>query len=588
VKYSASSNLQKVLLNEYVKIWVKLFLTFYFNLFFISLISKKWKSMKHLLYILLLITSNLIGKSEIFIRISQVGFLPNDIKTGVILSNIQLKDSNFKIYNTFDNTFEYEGVIGESEGEFGSFKYSYKFFFSKLDKVGKFKIHIKTYKSFQFEIGNAIYSPIVKELMRFFPIQRCGYTNPVGHKVCHIADATSIIDGNKTINKTIDVTGGWHDAGDYVKFLSTTALTTYTLLFAYDFNKEKFGFDYNKNDVPDILEEAKVGIDWLLRTQTDDNRFITQVQNLQDHDVGWRLPENDSLGFNRPGYVGIGKNTIGIYSATMALASRIWKEKFQNYDFSNQCLNSAEKYYNLKDSVPDIDSSGSGQYLDNKFEGKLSLAAIELYLSTNNREFLQDAKKYGSIAGAEYWWSYGNISTFAHYRLAKYDRRFAEMIKLSLNAFNKTRNSNLFGETVALGWGSNLTQIGTAIQAILYSEVSKSNEFDSIKIFVRDYLLGKNQWGISFVSNIGYNYSKNLHHQISYINKITLPGGFAAGPVAKSSIEGYKIPFSRKDNLARFQTESAYYRDDRMDYVSNEPTILSNAMAIFLFGYYIN
>ncbi|MBU0474689.1 MAG: glycoside hydrolase family 9 protein [Bacteroidetes bacterium] len=543
--------------------------------------------MKHLLIILLLITSNLFAKSEIFIRLSQVGFLPNDIKSGIILSNIQLKGSNFKIYNTSDNTFEYEGVIEESEGEFGNFKYSYKFFFSKLNKLGKFRINIKSYQSFEFEIGNAIYSPVVKELMRFFPIQRCGYTNPVGHEVCHIADATSIIDGDKTLNKTIDVTGGWHDAGDYVKFLNTTALTTYTLLFAYDFDEVKFGFDYDKNNVPDILEEAKVGLDWMLRAQTDDNRFITQVQNLQDHTVGWRLPENDSLTFNRPAYIGIGKNLIGIYSATMALASRIWKEKFCNVEFSEECLNVSEKYYNLKDSVPDVDSSGTGQYLDSNYEGKLALAAIELYISTKNRSYLKDAKKCGILAGAEYWWSYGNISTFAHYRLAKYDRHFVEIIKLSLNTFNKTRNSKLFGESVSLGWGSNFTQIGTAIQAILYEDISHNNEFDSLKISVRDYLLGKNQWGISFISNIGTNYSKNLHHQVSFKNKIILPGGFAAGPILKNSIKQYNLPFAQRDRFAKFQTDSAYYRDDRMDYVSNEPTIISNAMAIFLFGYFI-
>ena len=543
--------------------------------------------MKHIWIVLFLVTSQLFAKSEIFIRLSQVGFLPNDIKSGVILSNLELNESHFKIINSTNNKFEFDGKIGNDEGKFGNFKYSYKFYFSDFNKVGNYKIALKSYRSFNFEIGNSIYSPVVKELMKFFPIQRCGYTNPVGHEVCHIADATSLIDGDKTLNQTLDVTGGWHDAGDYVKFLSTTALTTYTLLFAYDFNNEKYGFDFDNNNVPDILEEAKIGLDWMLRAQTDDNRLIIQVQNLQDHDVGWRLPENDSLTFNRPGYIGIGKNIIGIYSATLALASRIWKEKFENEVFADECLTTSQKYYKLKDVVQDIDSAGTGHYLDNKHEGKLALAAIELYITTKDRNYLKDAKKYGLAAGAEYWWSYGNISTFAHYRLAKNDRYFLELIKQSLNSFNKSRNSKLFGETVSLGWGSNLTQIGTALQAILYSDISKTNEFDSLKISVRDYLLGKNQWGISFVSNIGSNYSKNLHHQISFINKITLPGGFAAGPVLKSSVQSYNLPFTQRDRYSKFQTEYAYYRDDRMDYVTNEPTIINNAMAVLLFGYFI-
>lgn len=543
--------------------------------------------MKRILIIIFIFTMQLFAKNEIFIRVSQVGFLPADFKSGVVLSNIELDNKQFKIINTDNNKLEFEGTVERDLGKFGNFNHSYKLNFSDFNKNGHYKITIKSNSSINFEIGNTIYSPVVKELMRFFPIQRCGYTNPVGHEVCHIADATSLVDGDKIINQTLDVTGGWHDAGDYVKFLNTTALTTYTLLFAYDFNNQKFGFDFNGNNVPDILEEAKVGLDWMLRAQTDDNRFITQVQNLHDHDVGWRLPEKDSLAFNRPGYIGIGKNLIGIYSATMALASRIWKEKFNNDEFSQKCLNVSEKYYNLKDSVPDVDSSGTGQYLDINYEGKLALAAIELYITTKNRSYLNEAKKYGKEAGAEYWWSYGNISTFAHYRLAKNDKYFLDLIKQSLTLFNKNRNSQLFGETVTLGWGSNFTQIGTAIQAILYEDISKNNEFDSLKISVRDYLLGKNQWGISFVSNIGTNFSKNLHHQISFKKKIILPGGFAAGPISKSSIDQYNLPFAQRDRFAKFQTESAYYRDDRMDYVSNEPTIISNAMAIFLFGYFI-
>lgn len=546
------------------------------------------KTMKIYLTLFLLISIQIFPKSEIFIRANQVGYIPSDFKSAIILSEIELEGESFHVINSINKKVVFHNAIGRSKGEFGKFKYSYEIDFSKINKKGSYKIVVKSYRSFKFEIGNSIYSPVVKELMKFFPVQRCGYTNPSEHELCHIADATSIIDGEQVIEQTIDVTGGWHDAGDYVKFLNTTALTTYTLLFAYDFDNEKFGFDYNGNNIPDILEEAKIGLDWMLRAQSDDNRLITQVQNLQDHDVGWRLPENDILQYNRPAYIGIGKNLIGIYSATLALASRIWETKLNNNKFADGCLMVAIKYYKLRDEVADVDSSGTGQYLDKSFEGKLALAAIELYETTNRRKYLEDAKQYGIEAGAEHWWSYGNISTFAHFRLSNYSRYFVDLIRQSLTQFNLDRKNKLFGEPVLLGWGSNVTQIGTAIQAILYEKISHNNDFDSLKISVRDYLLGKNQWGISFVSNIGSHYSKYLHHQISHIKKITLPGGFSAGPTSKSSSKSYNLSFERRDRYANFQTEFAYYRDDRMDYVTNEPTIVGNAMAVFLFGNFID
>ncbi|MCK5455599.1 MAG: glycoside hydrolase family 9 protein, partial [Melioribacteraceae bacterium] len=359
----------------------------------------------------------------------------------------------FKIIDPKNKTIEFKNIIGSDKGEFGNFKHSYKIDFSKFQKEGSYKIEVESFSSLKFEIRENLFAPIVEELMKFFPVQRCGYTNPSEHEVCHIADATSLIDGDKTLTETMDVTGGWHDAGDYVKFLNTTAVTTYTLLFAYEFDSKKFGFDYNKNNVPDILEEAKVGLDWMLRAQTNDNRFITQVQNLQDHNVGWRLPENDSLAFNRPAYIGIGKNLIGIYSATMALASRIWNDNLNHPEFAEKCFAAAEKYYSIKDEVSDVDSSGTGQYFDKSFEGKLALGAIELYEATKEQKYLSDAKKYGVEAGAEHWWSYGNISTFAHFKLIKYYPSFIKMIEQSLILFNSNRNSKLFGETVTLGWG---------------------------------------------------------------------------------------------------------------------------------------
>ncbi len=565
---------------------------FHFSLAILTLskieANNSMKLLKRIVIVLLIFTTQSCGADEVFIRVSQVGFAKQDIKIAIILSSIKLDGVTFKIIDSKNKLVEFQDVIKNNKGEFGNFKYSYEIDFSKLRKKGSYIIEVNLYYSSKFEIGENLFNPIVKELMKFFPVQRCGYTNPSEHEVCHIADATSLIDGNKVISETMDLTGGWHDAGDYVKFLNTTAVTTYTLLFAYEIDSEKFGFDYNKNGVADILEEAKIGLDWMLRTQTDDNRFITQVQNLQDHDVGWRLPENDTLRFNRPGYIGISKNLIGVYSATMALASRIWNDKLNHTEFSEECLASAEKYYNIKDDVIDIDSSGTGQYFDKSFEGKLALGAIELYETTKKQKYLLDAEEYGKKAGAEFWWSFGNISQFAHYKLAKYNPSFQKLIEQSLNLFNSNRNSKLFGETVTLGWGSNVTQIGTAIQALLYAKSVKNNKFDSLSISVRDYLLGKNQWGISFVSNIGKTYSKNLHHQISYLKKITLPGGFAAGPTAKSSLESYNLPFDNHDKLKKFQTEFAYYRDDRMDYVTNEPTIIGNAMAILLFGFFID
>jgi hypothetical protein len=368
-----------------------------------------------------------------------------------------------------------------------------------------------------------------------------------------------------------------------VKFLNTTAFATYMLLFSYEFDPNKFSWDKNNNNIPDILEEAKVGLDWMLRCLYEKNKLITQVQDLRDHDAGWRMPEDDPIGFDRPAFIGIGKNLIGIYSATMALASRIWTNKINYPEFANKCLAAAESLYALKDKVPDIDSSGTGMYLDKTFKGKLALGAIELYITTKKPIYLEDAVTYADSAKSDYWWSWGDINALADYKLGKIIPRFGSYIKNNLDKFNKNKNKNLFGEGTAATWGTNVALLGISLQNILYKKLTGDVRYDSLETYQRDFILGRNPWGISFISGIGNNYTINFHHQIFFIKK-KLPGGFAAGPASKDVLDKYKIILEKKDKFYKFQTNESIYRDDRMDYITNEPTITGNATAIFIYG----
>jgi len=532
-------------------------------------------------------SGNIQAGGDFYIRVNQVGFLPDDIKTAVILSEKNLEGKKVDIVERKSNKNILTQQIKRNFGTYGNFRNTYQIDFSRLKNIGEYYISIDGKKSDPFIISNKVYEGIAENLLEFFKVQRCGYTDPLLHDVCHISDATSIVDGKKTINKTIDLTGGWHDAGDYVKFLNTTAFSTYMLLFAYKFDPEKFGFDLNNNKIPDILEEAKIGLDWLLRCNYMNQKLVTQVQDLRDHDVGWRMPEDDPLTFDRPAFLGLGKNIIGIYSAALALGSIIWKEKFYYDEYADKCLKTAETFYSIHKSVQNVDSSGSGMYIDKDFEGKLALGAIELFNATNKQYYLDDAKKFATIAGADHWWSWGNINTLAHFRIAQYDLSYTDYIKENLEKFNNKKNSNVFGKGAALAWGTNNTLIGISLHNTLWKRLTGNTSYDTLSIYQRDYILGRNPWGISFIFGSGSNFSKNFHHQIAK-TKGKLPGGFAAGPVTKEILKNYNIQYERKDNYGKFQTEEVFYRDDYEDYVTNEPTITANATAIFVFGNLVN
>jgi len=528
-------------------------------------------------------SSELISSDEIFIRLNQIGFQENETKTAVVLSKRNLNNKKFFIISVKNNSKVFEGKLEKSYSSYGKFNFTYQVDFSKFTTFGFYKLQLDNQFSSTFEIGNPSYDKITSTLLDFFKVQRCGYTSPILHKECHIADATSIILGDKVIDEKIDLTGGWHDAGDYIKFLNTTAFSTYMLIFAYEFDPVKFGFDNDSNGAPDILEEAKIGLDWLIRCNYQNKLLVTQVQDLRDHDVGWRMPENDTLRFDRPAFLGIGKNLIGIYVSALSIGARVWRDKFYMNNFSDLCLTTAENFYSIRNSVPDVDSSGTGAYLDKSSNGKLALAAIEMYKTTNRKIFLDQAKFYADKAGADYWWSYGDISSLAHYRLSQYDQKYADYLKISLEHYKLNYKKMLFGNGTPFIWGTNNTLLGIALKNILYKKLTNDFSYDTLAISQRDYVLGKNPWGICFIGGFGNRSASNFHHQFTKF-KGKLPGGFAAGPVDKKIFSEYKIQIENSSYFVNFENENAVYYDDKNDYVTNEPTIIANATAIFVFG----
>ena len=333
------------------------------------------------------------------------------------------------------------------------------------------------------------------------------------------------------------------------------------------------------------MEEAKVGLDWLLRCNVDNKTLASQVQDESDHNIGWRLPENDSLQFNRPAYVSIGKNTIGIYVATLALASRIWKTKFYDDEFASSCLYTAQEFYALRNNVQDIDSTFSNHYPEKDYNGKLALAAIELFNTTNSEKFLEDAFLYGKKADSDYWWSVGDINSLAHFKIAQHNPDFAKYIYKNLKHSKSRIDKSFLREALEYSWGTTNAFLGVSLQTILYKKLTGSNEFDSLNIFQRDFILGKNPWGVSFIYNIGSNFSKNLHSQVAYFNNGYLPGALVGGPVPSDLLKNYKI--NRKSKVyGPFNSDEIKYFDDRMDYLTNEPTIIGNATALFVFGFF--
>ncbi len=518
---------------------------------------------------------------DLHIRINQVGYFPNEIKSAIVFSAKNLKAHQFSLLDAKSKKVIFTNKLSENKGTWGNFNFHYLADFTAFVQQGNYTLEVGGRQSSVFKINNDIYSHIVDSLLTFLTVQRCGPTNPILHGKCHLFDSHLVI-GDAGVSG-VDLTGGWHDAGDYIKFMNTTAYTTYMLLVAYEMNKDNLQNDANRNNVPDILEEARVGIDWLVRANYSGNKLISQVQDSRDHDQGWRLPENDTSMYQRPAFKADGKNLIGMYCAALSIASRIWKEQFHDDKFASELLARAERIFYQKNYAADVDKTTNGMYTDNSSTAKLTLGAIELYQSTNKQSYLDEAKTLTNSLHADYWWSWGDINSLAMFRVSDYFPNIKDEMLKNLSQFNSNKNSNIYGEATAYTWGMTHTMLGVALQSQLWKKMTQSKQFDSLAIIETDYIFGRNPWGVSFVANYGTYCSKKFHSQISFFNHGYLPGAISAGPAPENILKSVSIK-RENSNYSEFNSAEVKYYDDRQDYITNEPTIVTNATAIMLFS----
>jgi hypothetical protein len=399
----------------------------------------------------------------------------------------------------------------------------------------------------------------------------------VDHGVCHLLDAHHIV-GGPNAGLAVNVQGGWHDAGDYIKFLTTVAYSTHLLLWAHELRPNLAG-DWNGNGAADLLDEAKIGARFLLKLRYQPGRFLYQVSDDADHAEGWRLPENDALTANRPAYYGPGKNHLGRYVAALARAARTYAVIAPG--FADSCRTAALDAYAALATAPNLVSNGF--YDDSTYRDKVALGAIELYLTTGVATYLNDAKTNADLAGPGYWSGWGTANGLADALLAPYHAPALANLLTDVTTFRDDANAHPFGMAGTEVWGTNLVVTGMAAEGLLYERLTSVTTYNSMAWAQRDFILGTNPWGVCFVGSLGSLSPVDFHHQVASIQHAgALPGALTEGPATLTDIQDQGIVLDDPDEYAEFQASRGTYHDDRANYVTNEPTIAANASMIFM------
>ncbi|MFA6770537.1 MAG: glycoside hydrolase family 9 protein [Bacteroidales bacterium] len=552
-----------------------------------------------------------------WIRINQAGYLPQDIKVAVFMSLNKSSVGSFSLFEAATDKEIFSGTGERAEALQWGMQSAFRFNFSSIEKEGGYYIVSNGVQSPIFKISAHAYDGLADFLLEYMRQQRCG-DNPYTGELCHQYDGF-IVDHPTKKGERVDVRGGWHDATDYLQYTTTSATSVYHMMFAWEQTKDrsifKDRFDAagrpGANGIPDILDEIRWGLEWLVKMNPQDKVMFNQIADDRDH-AGFRLPQNDTVNYGwgpgkgRPVYFvtgkpqGLGKHvnrttgvasTAGKFSSSFALGAQIFSEidpqfaavmrekSLQTYSFAVErpgntqtaCL--ASPYFYEEDS-----------YVDD-----IELAAATIYYYGKEPEWRERADYWGELEPVSPWMELGRgrhyqfypFINLGHFYLATSSdapirEKYLGYMRDGLEHLRKRADGDPFIYGVPFLWCSNNLVSAAITHAHLYREASGDDTYLEMETALRDWLFGTNPWGTSMIVGFpeGGVYPLYPHSSYTVHNGDLTYGGLLDGPIERELfLERAGNSLTKPDEFALFNNGKAVYHDDIGDYASNEPTM---------------
>lgn len=573
-----------------------------------------------------------LAQADIHIRVNQLGYLPQDSKVAIAFAHDKIKtDFHLVETTTGEVVADLKPEVVKAAG-WGTFEHYYQLDFSELKKTGEYYLEAKKteVRSQEFRIGPDAYQNHQETLLTFMRQQRCGY-NPYLDMVCHQRDGRSMF-GPMPDSTFVDVSGGWHDAGDQLKYLITGSYATAHMLLAYELYPNKFADQVNAlgqtggNNIPDVLDEAKWGLDWIHKLHPAPDQLFHQVADDRDH-RGWKMPDQDGSDYGwgpnsyRVAYFATGQpqglreykststgvaNLAGRSAAAMAIAARLWEKEVEDMAFAKKCLGAAKTLYALgkqKEGYQQGNSYGAPyRYNEDTWADDMEWGAAELYKTTGEKAYLEEAKHYARMAGTVSWMPYDtadhyrlypfiNLGHFALYDLVDqpFQDTLAAFYRQGIEYTLQRAQQNPYAIGVPFIWCSNNLVTALITQIILYEKMTGDLRYHDLLIQQRDWLFGRNPWGTTMFTGIPADgeYPEDVHTSIWALTHQEVPGGLIDGPVYASIYNALRgLTLTQEDEFAAFQNNYVVYHDDIGDYSTNEPTMDGTAGAILMMAYW--
>lgn len=525
--------------------------------------------------------------TPIQVKVNQIGYLPDDVKTVIVTSKA---DEKFKIVDAETEETVYVGQYGELSYDMTVQSNIKHGDFTEFKTPGRYKvISSPSGASYEFSIGDDIYDSAYRDVVLMLYNQRCGValdseiSGEFAHEACHTEEA--VIYGD-TSGTTVDVSGGWHDAGDYGRYVVSGAKTVQDLFLAYEdygYQADDIGIPESGNGIPDLLDEAKFELDWMLKMQDQTSGGVYhKVTALVFPDTVLAVDETEQMVLAPISYT-----ATADFVAVMAKASLLYKEIDEEY--AAKCLEAAQKAYEYLEANADMkgyknpDEIATGEYPDDLLKDETLWAAAELYIATGESRYLDAVRE---VLGENYRTGLGwaDIGTYALYDLARAEgidsdvqgQARDEVLALADELLAKCKDEGFFmGLAVTYPWGSNMTVANNGMLLLMADKLATNEEYVEYAQKHRDYIFGVNGTGYCYVTGYGTLSPDSTHHRPSQVLGSTMPGMLVGGP--DNALED---PYAKA--VLYGMAPALSYVDNSQSYSCNEVTIYWNSPLIYL------
>lgn len=580
---------------------------------------------------------------------NQLGYFPDGEKKATMLSDsskgikFELCDKDDKV--VFDGKSTPVGHDADSNDDVHIID------FSEFDGEGEgFYLKADDLQSRPFNIKKELYSDLLYDSLNYFYQNRSGEdilseyissgdADALARKAGHNPDKcnTDLVWGYSD-SYSLDVTGGWYDAGDHGKYVVNGGISLWTMQNQYEralnvkgANADLYGdgalnIPESGNGVPDILDEARVELEWMMTMIVPDKYKYAGMVHHKIHDEKWTglavaPADDDKERIVKPPTTAATLN----FAACAAQGYRLWKE-FDS-DFADECLEKAKKAYDAALENPDMfapldESTGGGAYGDDNVDDEFYWAACELYLATGDSEYYDSLKKSdycfkisNVLSGGEDIdtvgsFDWGNVAALGTMSASLVKEGFSDKELEEINdnfskaadEYIKMENEQGYGvpmKSSAVGiaekdiegypWGSNSFVVNSAMVMAYAYDLTGEDEYKNGAEEAMDYILGRNPLDISYVTGYGEHTSEHPHHRW-WSNQVdeefpSAPNGVLVG----GPNSGLQDPWVK--GLGWNAGENApqlCYVDHVEAWSTNECTINWNAPLAWMAGYFTN